>query len=193
MTKTDLMNMFRKYHISSSGEAERIAYGSCSMLVMPALTKFDNKDVTYIEGYEESDAGLTVCFFSPEGGNLEAVVSDYAEGDIIYIREAYYIVDGKVKYFTDFGPEDFNNRHYFISARYMPRHAARSFVKIKSVRLCRLHDLTMQDLHKLGYRSYDLYFREWDSCLSEKQWEFCRSEHNPFVFVYEVEHIDAEE
>ena len=187
MNRTEILELCKKYYIASGKGAVRIAGGESCIIVRPALIGFENEDVTYIRS--ETDGVLSVSFFGKEGYNLTSVSSEYAEGDYIYVREAYWKENGKVRYFSDFVPGDSFIRNKVIAGRFMPKATARLFLKVKKVGLRRLKCFGFDEIHKYGFNNFEEFFAEYDSALSEREYEFSSSKDNPYVFVYVCERI----
>lgn len=72
-------------------------------------------------------------------------------GDTLWVRETFYAVPSGPKgfvYKADGTQPD--NFHYWRPSIHMPREAARLFLKVKDVRVERLHDITENDAWKEG-------------------------------------------
>lgn len=188
MKKAEILKLCKNYYIAVGDEAISLSREDEGLLIMPALIGYENDGATYV--LSESDGTLNVSFFGAEGGNLDTVSSKYAEGDYIYVREAYWKDNEKVRFFADFVPGEGFLRNKVMPARFMPKSAARTFLKIKDVFLRRLKHLDMIALKKMGFSKFDDLFARYDEKLSEREYEFSRSELNPYVFVYEYEKVD---
>lgn len=156
----------------------------------------------YTEGtcYENQDIEDLVLYLKPP----------YKLNDILYVRETW----------TDWGCykceayECYGSCHlrkYLYKADgvideekwrpsiHMPREAARIFLRVKSVRVERLHDMELEDfiaegvsgVDELNYRfNFDVL---WDSTIKKDQLEYYGYNANPYVWVIEFEEISKEE
>ena len=189
MTKEEILNLCKKYIIAPCVMAEKFASKTCRIIIKPALVGVDNRELTYIESKDND--GLHANFYNSDGQSVATVSSEYAIRDYVYVREPYFEDNGNIVFCADDPGRVVFGKKKMVSARYMKKELARSFFRIIDVRLCRLHDLTCKELHGMGFRSFDFAFREYDADLSEKQFEFSRSEFNPFVFIYEIESVGS--
>lgn len=131
----------------------------------------------------------------------------YEIGQILWVRETFCpVVDAHT--FEDTGFKyraDNNTQHYngcWKPSIFMPKVAARIFLKVTNVRIERLHDITESDAIDEGIKCIDNVYYDY---LSEKFYRkpyesFCTLwtkingkeswNKNPFVWVYEFERIE---
>jgi hypothetical protein len=154
---------------------------------------------------EIQDAGNGLFFYkNPKGNpNIPIVFKPrYQPGDILYVKETYAIVAGKYKYKADMIGvpkwEDVKCK----SSLFMPRAAARIFLKVTDVKAERLQDITEEDamgegvdLTDTGWCNYLLkgktvstakqsFATLWDSINGKKSWHS-----NPWVWVISFEQL----
>ena len=153
--------------------------------------------------------------------NWGEVKSKYTEGDIIWVRETFQKLESVKHKEIDFlYKADVEYHNYFNSdlvvwspSIYMPKEAARIFLKVTNVRVERLQDISEEDavaegifpdpenLNFNGFRfkqnqteTFIMFAREtfrslWQSINAKKHpWES-----NPWVWVYEFERIEKPE
>lgn len=168
--------------------------------------------------------------------NEQWVKPPYCPGDIMYVRETWKIVDfldglslkfeyaadGKISDFIDFTSErlqkflKYINRKKWCPARFMPREAARIFLRVTDVRVERLWDITDEQAMAEGYVPYNvaagpedwtdepssaykqappsLWFRGiWDSVIKPKDRALYGWEANPWIFVISFDRISKNE
>jgi len=125
-----------------------------------------------------------------------------APGDVLWVRETFrlfkndfYVYKANYKF-----PEAFR----WKPSIYMPKAAARLWLKITDLRVERLQDITEQDAKSEGVEKYnDLFFKDytnpenkflcaktsftslWESINGQESWE-----ENPWVWVVEFERIE---
>jgi len=129
--------------------------------------------------------------------------SRYNEGELVYLKEPFYIddEDGYLEY--KYGYYDGNKWwdnpiipfHNDIRGRwqnklFMPACYARYFIKIKTIRLERLHEITWQDTLAEGVGRHitikypcwhkEIFGEKWSEINGKESWN-----DNPYVFVYE--------
>lgn len=129
--------------------------------------------------------------------------SPYQLGDIMYVRETWFNVDGEDWY--AFKADNDENVTYapWKPSIHMPKDAARIFLKVTGVRFERLQDINVNDLEKEGIlfnKAYDktqsmlLHFiRLWDSTINEHYFEKYEWYANPYVWVIEFEKVNVDE
>lgn len=115
----------------------------------------------------------------------------YRPGDILWVKETW-----QYKNYGDYGdtPDDFMYRTDanetwvgpWRSPRYMPRKAARIFLKVKDVRAERLQDITEEDVRAEGFITREEFARYWDNLNAKRGYSW---DDNPWVWVIEFEKI----
>ena len=138
----------------------------------------------------------------------------YKVGDVLYVRETWNEVTNGYIYKATNEPVMVNG--YKISLRWrpsihMPKAAARIFLRVTSVRVERLQDMTVEDCHKEGVniatssitdgetlkRDHDFSLEKfetlWDSTIRKDQFKYYGWEANPYVWVIEFERVEKPE
>ena len=122
--------------------------------------------------------------------------SPYKPGDILYVRETYAKHDDIKGYLYKATASEFeDNLVKWRPSRYMPRSAARIFLRVTDVRVERVKDISGRDacaegieIKKFGNRKHD--FEElWDSLNAKRGYSW---DSNPWCWVYEFERVDAD-
>lgn len=194
MNRTECLKISKKYILADRILAERFKNKDFKSIVRPALfcVKNDNLDFKLCV----DDDGMHVDFYETFGDFLASVKSEYAPGDYVYVRETYFKNDdGSIEYASDSLCRSSFERRKAVTSRYAKKEHSRTFFRVNFVSLKRLYDITIDELHKLGYSSYIKFFGDYDMCLSEKQTEFgyALSEKNPYVFLYDISFVDVED
>lgn len=151
---------------------------------------YKNSDVFYVDGEKHIDAVYAKCRYQP--------------GDILWVRETWSIQEDlpydNYVYRTDYGttehdsfpPSMFKWRPSF----FMPKAAARIFLKVTDVRCERLQEIGLGNCYAEGCpseheRTPDIWFQElWDKLNAQRGY---RWETNPWVWVYTFERTDKPE
>ncbi|MCL2064081.1 MAG: hypothetical protein FWG98_06875 [Candidatus Cloacimonetes bacterium] len=131
----------------------------------------------------------------------------YQTGDILYVKEAYchfYPASRDIEYgYKADYPEDIKKFRWH-SSRYMPKEAARIFLKVTDVRVEKLHEISTSDIRKEGYHNdecsevicdiciacdlcTDWFGELWDSLYEKKGFSW---DEDPFVAVITFERIE---
>lgn len=150
-------------------------------------------------------------------GTEKVVRLPYQPGDILWVRETWSISDGAYLYraFPGVGMEpekqDAAMREMGLKWRpsiFMPREAARIFLRVTDVRVERLQDMRLKDFEKEGVqlnfiengdlvmgpiRARERFSGVWDSTIKTKYRPTYGWEANPWVWVIEFERISKEE
>ena len=163
------------------------------------------------ENWELSVTGKYI--FRTEPGDVK--LPRYAAGDILWVRETWgKDENGEYVYRTNYGTtEDDSFPPSMFKWRppiFMPREAARIFLKVTNVRVERLQDITEEDARSEGvkdpyeYQSPEYYEQPslrgfeinksafagcWDSIYSKRGYGW---DTNPWVWVIEFEKISKE-
>lgn len=148
----------------------------------------------------------------------------YHPGDILYVRETWrivdyldkaslkfeYLADGKVSGFIDFTNLRLKKFLKYISSKkwcpslFMPKEAARLFLRVTNVSVARLQDITEDEIIKEGLGREPLdevgsdFFRGmfsdlWDSTIKKADLDEYGWDANPWVWEIEFERISKEE
>jgi hypothetical protein len=132
--------------------------------------------------------------------NSKWIKPKYQVGDIIWVRETWSKKDGH--YFYKAGHELLIDSEPLIKrwrpSIYMPREAARIFLRVTNVRVERLQEITEKDAKAEGVITNDavkvssyVYWFEmlWDDLNKKRGYGW---ETNPWVWVYELERVEVE-
>jgi hypothetical protein len=130
----------------------------------------------------------------------------YQPGDILWVRETWFENEECLLYKASKyeNTKEYHGRNGWVQIKwrpsiFMPREAARIFLKVTNVRVERLQDITEDEAIKEGAKAYGqnncsgtsarIAFAEiWDKTTTEHEWRT-----NPWVWVYEFERISKEE
>lgn len=140
----------------------------------------------------------------------DRVKAPYLPGDILYVRETWlahsrglntlafkYKADGTVNDIVSFTKERFNKFYKFADQEkwqpslFMPKEAARIFLRVKNVKIERLQDITEDGIRAEGIteefppHARDKFQELWDSTTKEYRWRL-----NPWVWVIEFERCE---
>ncbi|ACA47038.1 hypothetical protein HYH96_18155 [Clostridium botulinum] len=148
---------------------------------------------------------------------MEEIKEPYEIGDILYVRETWMIqsmknFDKKVKFLYKAEPNKELNEVSLTSERYedlikyfckngwqpslfMPKTAARIFLKVVGVRAEKLQALDYEEAIregiKAGYDGWTSVFKDlWDSTVNKKDIDMYGWNSNPWVWVIEFEKIE---
>ena len=135
-------------------------------------------------------------------------ICPYNVGDVFWVREtSHKIVDSETLKFISYGfkaDNDYKGAKWTPSI-FMPKEACRIFLKLKSIRVERLQDISREDARSEGieldlvsgtkfkdyvtnsttYSEKTSFFSLWESINGKKSLDW-----NPFVWVYEFEQIE---
>jgi len=193
----------------------------------------------FIEVSGGSGKNAVYAFFEKDGVRERIRCPYGAPGDVLWVRETFFafgwwVTEGLKRRFVDFTPEDKDGRYYYedkpmfesVFKRsdkkmgwykrpgiFMPKTACRLFLKIKSIRIERLQDITEADAVAEGVlRQYEVdgefrykhylpqfpgrvvstakasYKTLWQSLNGPESWDL-----NPWVWVVEFEKCDKPE
>jgi hypothetical protein len=162
---------------------------------------------------EKNDLRISQYFTNKQTGLKEHAFCPYELGDVFWVRETFRPIEQEIGLprFEYKSSEKINLGDKWKPSIFMPKEACRTFLKIKSIRVERLQDISEEDAqaegahflyHGLGtviidshpdweklYKpraSYkDGFHYIWKYINGEESWQF-----NPYVFVYEFEKIE---
>lgn len=148
------------------------------------------------ENWKISIAGTSIVRTEP----YDAKLPRYAIGDILWVREIWakrVYSDNRYYYKADDNLGAIFNREddRWRSPIFMPREAARLFLKVTNVRVERLQDITAHDAIREGMESVipfdtvDVFKELWDNLNAKRGYGW---ETNPWVWVIEFERINKE-
>lgn len=172
------------------------------------VVKTRRKDACGFYVTKRQDGSFTGVYEYDEDERMfENQLIQYKPGDILYVRETwcglpvneaghfrghpiyYYKADG------DLRPEGW--RGAWRPSIFMPKEAARIWLKVTDVRVERLQDMTDDDAEAEGcfdYTSTALGFPDvWDSTIKKSDLDRYGWAANPYVFVIEFSKIDKPE
>lgn len=156
-------------------------------------------------------------------GMFDSPQSRYHVGDILYVRETWiahthgygrlgikYKSDNEIKE-VDFTKERFNKVSKFADSEhwqpslFMPKEAARIFLKVTDVKVEKLQEITDEGAkdegsnlgagiaEKMRESAIDRFIKIWDSTVNKKDKDKYSWEANPYVWVIEFKVISKEE
>ena len=146
---------------------------------------FDGRNV-----YSNDPHGLK---YSRSDDMIERLFPKYKVGDVLWVRETFQTLPpNMVFYKADKENKATGNWKHSI---FMPREAARIFLKVTRVRVERLQDISGEDAMKEGVKiesmwplcigdSYRAFSILWESINGKGSWDA-----NPWVFVYDFEKV----
>lgn len=150
-------------------------------------------------------AGIRKSVFVPSGIEDEhgkEIKLLYKVGDIRYVRETFNCItfgNGKtVPFKTEYwykADDTINNPdEKWRPSIYMPKAAARIFLKVTNVKVERLQDMTQEDCIKegCGELSEEQFAEFWNSLLPKYYYDWMSWQGNPYVWVIEFERGEVE-
>lgn len=189
MRKRDLLELSKKCMVVTADMAKKLKCGTISAIALPAFEsgiKFDHF------AFLHDDDALHVQLFDSQKRLVAQSKSQYTVDNFVYVREPYWRDGEEVKYFAEFNPGNHFIKAKVIPGKYMKKVDARIFLRIKSVSLKLLSDISNADIFKLGFDSILDYLDFYDEQLTEElRYEKFRSYKVPYVYFYEVEVFDV--
>lgn len=131
--------------------------------------------------------------------------SPYESGDILYVRETYNgMITGtkdrpKITYWYKADDEMNNPDDKWRPSIYMPKHAARIWLKVTDVRVERLNDITKEqagregvtwETDNSGLMRISQFIKLWNSTLKKSDYDKYCWNANPWVWVIEFEKLE---
>lgn len=171
-----------------------------------SMTRRVIKDKDITNNFDIDVDGSAYAYINPATGDScpPTAIAKYQVGDILWVRETWgKDENGEYAYRTNYGTtEDDSFPPSVFKWRppiFMPKEAARIFLKVTNVRVERLQDITEEEAIKEGAKAYGpnncsgtsarIAFAEiWDKTTTEHEWRT-----NPWVWVIEFEKISKEE
>lgn len=128
---------------------------------------------------------------------MTAYKAPYEPGDILYVREAWKKAPNGYFYYEDWQRNDIADVTKWKPSIYMPKDAARIWLKVTDVRVERLQDMTDDDAEAEGcfdYTSTALgFFDVWDSTIKKSDLDRYGWNANPWVWVIKFERCEKPE
>lgn len=154
------------------------------------------------------------CFYSSYVAALDADADfcmpcfpPYQRGDILYVRETWCKgswMNEKERYYYKADDNDFHC--VWHPSIHMPKEAARIWLKVKDVRVERLHDITGKSVLREGINSHvhpdadyfdgnqrEVFAELWDSTIKKSDIDRYGWDANPWVWVIEFERYEPME
>lgn len=168
-----------------------------------------------VKGAIPDDAMWGYTMFTPKGCvSCRGVYADeygekffrlpYQQGDILYVRETWCKgswMNEKERYYYKADDNDFHC--VWHPSIHMPKEAARIWLKVKDVRVERLHDITGKSVLREGINSHvhpdadyfdgnqrEVFAELWDSTIKKSDIERYGWNANPWVWVIEFERCE---
>lgn len=119
----------------------------------------------------------------------------YQVGDVLYVRETFAQVAKYTFWYRATAPKGCENILWRPSI-HMPKEAARIFLKVTDVRVGRLQDMTIDDVHHEGVsitRGFEDFTKLWDSTIKKENLHLYGWGANPYVWVIEFERCEKPE
>lgn len=148
---------------------------------------------------EKKEVGCFGFAANEYGGSIQCVKPPYryAPGDILYVRETWKKAPKGYYYYEDWQRNDIADVTKWKPSIYMPKEAARIWLKVTDVRVERLQDMTDDDAEAEGcfdYTSTALgFFDVWDSTIKKSDLDRYGWNANPWVWVIEFERCEKPE
>lgn len=171
-----------------------------------------------VKGAIPDDAMWGYTMFTPKGCiSCRGVYADeygekffrlpYQQGDILYVRETWckgFWMNEKERYYYKADDNDFHC--VWHPSIHMPKEAARIWLKVKDVRVERLHDITGKSVLREGINSHvhpdadyfdgnqrEVFAELWDSTIKKSDIDRYGWDANPWVWVIEFERYEPME
>ena len=148
---------------------------------------------------EKKEVGCFGFAANEYGGSIQYVKPPYryAPGDILYVRETWKKAPNGYYYYEDWQRNDIADVTKWKPSIYMPKDAARIWLKVTDVRVERLQDMTDDDAEAEGcfdYTSTALgFFDVWDSTIKKSDLDRYGWNANPWVWVIKFERCEKPE
>lgn len=145
-----------------------------------------------------------------EENTPRVVKPPYFGGDILYVRETWYyesfyedndaippdLPSGRCSWRYEYkatSPDYPVAPGHWCPSIHMPKEAARLFLRVKAVRVERLHDMTANSAMDEGFTGWNDFVRYWDSTIKPADRALYGWAADPWVWVIEFERIGKEE
>lgn len=164
-------------------------------------------DRDIVNGFDMESDGTVISYEDPETGDHyePTAVCRYQPGDVLYVRETFVdcpnLMGGDwICYKADVDPSQASVYNWKPSI-HMPKEYARLFLRVKSVRIQRLNDMTEEDAMAEGFPDapagedspLERFAQLWDKTIKRGERAAFGWYGNPYVWVIEFEKIGQEE
>lgn len=122
---------------------------------------------------------LAIGYFTDQTGKI--VMPKYRIGDVLYVRETWTEWDGGFIYRAD--SSIYSGKWH--SSMFMPKAAARIWLKVTDVRAERLQEITDCGARLEGVENREAFRELWGKINGETSWDV-----NPFVWVIQFERVE---
>lgn len=137
---------------------------------------------------------------------MTAYKEPYQPGDILYVRETWKKAPNGYYYYEDWQRNDIADVTKWKPSIYMPKEAARIWLKVTDVRVERLQDITIDEIRKEGLEprfnvkdkfsdgiARGRFLELWNSTIKKSDLDRYGWDANPYVFVIEFERCEKPE
>lgn len=127
-------------------------------------------------------------------------------GDILYVRETWKKAPNGYYYYEDWQRNDIADVTKWKPSIYMPKEAARIWLKVTDVRVERLQDITIEGIRKEGLEprfnvkdkfsdgiARGRFLELWNNTIKKSDLDHYGWDANPYVFVIEFERCEKPE
>lgn len=155
---------------------------------------------------EKKEVGCFGFAANEYGGSIQYVKPPYryAPGDILYVRETWKKAPKGYYYYEDWQRNDIADVTKWKPSIYMPKDAARIWLKVTDVRVKRLQEITSEQIcregveveypHVLnGEEKRYAFSRLWDSTIKKSDLDCYGWNASPWVWVIEFERCEKPE
>lgn len=149
---------------------------------------------------EKKEVGCFGFAANEYGGSIQYVKPPYryAPGDILYVRETWKKAPKGYYYYEDWQRNDIADVTKWKPSIYMPKEAARIWLKVTDVRVERLQEITIDGIRNEGLSSMAVHAGDmeiameewkslWNSTIKKPDINHYGWDANPWVWVIEFE------
>lgn len=173
------------------------------------VVKTRRKDACGFFVTKSPDGSFAGVYEHDEDGRMfeNQLIPPYKPGDILYVRETWCKgswMNEKERYYYKADDNDFHC--VWHPSIHMPKEAARIWLKVKDVRVERLHDITGKSVLREGINSHvhpdadyfdgnqrEVFAELWDSTIKKSDIDRYGWDANPYVFVIKFSKIEKPE
>lgn len=152
---------------------------------------------------EKKEVGCFGFAANEYGGSIQYVKPPYryAPGDILYVRETWKKAPKGYYYYEDWQRNDIADVTKWKPSIYMPKEAARIWLKVTDVRVERLQEITIDGIRNEGLSSMAVHAGDmeiameewkslWNSTIKKPDINHYGWDANPWVWVIEFERCE---